>query len=221
MPTRITNDEQKVNRFKQQLSSQITPIDSLNLSSMQVQIVPIDSVHYWKGNPRENDKGVPALAEIIRTHGVQSPVVCWDRNRVIYKGNTQKKAMKLLGYLQIPVLFRSFPSESAAKAYGIDDNKASELSGWDYKLLNKLMLTSDQGESVKPVGFTEKELGILKLGIFSKTIDKKIIPEYNDQEELYIISVGVSFKDRSRVLTVINNALQSDGGGYAATAEQI
>jgi ParB-like chromosome segregation protein Spo0J len=198
------------------LPTKVTP---LALSSMQVQVVPIDSLFYWKDNPRENDKGVPALAEIIRTHGVQTPVVAWDKNRVIYKGNTQKKAMKLLGYLQIPVLFRSFPSEAAAIAYGIDDNKASELSGWDYNLLNKLMIASDQGESVKPVGFTEKELGILKSGIFSRVIDKKIIPEYNEQEDLFDIKVSVPFKDKDRILHVINGSLQMCGGGYVAVAE--
>ena len=120
----------------------------------KIEVVPIAAVKLWKENPRQNDKAVPRLMEIIKQRGQVTPIVVWRKNGVIYKGNTTYKAIKRLGWGVVKVLYRDFPSEAAAVAYGIDDNLASEWSGWDDDLLSALM----QAPEVQTgTAFTEKE----------------------------------------------------------------
>ena len=97
--------------------------------------VPISKVKLWKNNPRKNDRAVPKLAKIIESRGQVTPIVVWRKDGVAYKGNTTLKACKLLGYKTIKVLYADFPSEQAAIAYGIVDNKSSEWSSWDDEML--------------------------------------------------------------------------------------
>lgn len=126
-----------------------------------VEMVDISTIFLWGGNPRMNDKASMDLAKIIKAHGVRSPIICWDKNRTIYKGNTTYKACRILGMKKVPVVFHSFPSEAAAKAYGIADNKASELAGWDDELLLKIMGAEEFKSANFETGFSESEQKIM------------------------------------------------------------
>jgi site-specific DNA-methyltransferase (adenine-specific) len=127
-------------------------------TQFQIEWVPIDSIKLWDDNPRKNDKAAEDLAVLIKAHGVRSPIVCWSENNTIYKGNTTYKACKLLGMKSVPVVFHDFPSESAAKAYGIADNKASVFASWDKDVLGRIMSTTEFKTVNKPTGFTQKEI---------------------------------------------------------------
>ncbi|GEM_PF-3590695 len=134
-------------------------------SEMKMEWVPIDSVKLWGDNPRRNDKAAEQLAELIKEHGVRSPLVVWRKNKTVYKGNTTLKALKLLGWTKVPVLFHDFQSEAAAKAYGIADNKSSEYAGWDKDILAGIMksqpllnLALDRDGLKRVTGFTEREI---------------------------------------------------------------
>ena len=129
----------------------------------QIRVVSIDSIKLWPDNPRKNDIGVPKLCKILKEHGQRSPIVVWDKNGIIYKGNTTWKAAKKLGWTTIQVLYQSFTSEAAAVAYGIADNKSSEWSDWDDEILSKLMKTNEAYFGGRETGFTEKELNALKM----------------------------------------------------------
>ena len=125
--------------------------------------VPVKSVKLWDGNPRENDGAVLRLAELIREHGQRSPLVVDRKTRVIYKGNTTWKAIRALGWDTVAVVFADFPSEQAAIAYAIADNKASEWSDWDDAALTKLLRAGETFYQRKNTGFQEKELTALRL----------------------------------------------------------
>ena len=127
----------------------------------QIEWVDIDSIKLWEDNPRFNDEASEKLAGIIKDHGIKSPIVCWDKNRTIYKGNTTYKACKLLGMDKVPVVFHSFDSEVSAKAYGIADNKASEMAEWDEELLLNMMQTKEFKEADLTTGFTDREIELM------------------------------------------------------------
>jgi hypothetical protein len=123
----------------------------------RIESVAISTVKPWGNNPRKNDDAAKKLADIIKVRGQVTPIVVWRKNGVVYKGNTTLKAMKMLGHKTIKVLYADFPSEQAAVAYGIADNKSSEWAGWDYDLLAGLM----QAEEVSAqgmTGFSDKEI---------------------------------------------------------------
>ena len=125
-----------------------------------VKWVSIKKIKPWKENPRKNDKAAEKLAPIIAEHGFKSPLVVWDKDNTIYKGNTSFKAAKLNKMKMVPVAFVSFPSANAAKAYAIADNKAGEFSEWDEDVLFKLM-SSKEMKSPEKTGFQQKEINDL------------------------------------------------------------
>lgn len=127
--------------------------------------VPTKSVKLWDGNPRENDGAVLRLAELIREHGQRSPLVVDRKTRTIYKGNTTWKAIRALGWDTVAVVFADFPSDQAAIAYAIADNKASEWSDWDDDALTKLLRAGETFYQRKNTGFLEKELASMRLRV--------------------------------------------------------
>lgn len=121
-------------------------------------LVPIDSLKLWKHNPRTNDKAIPRLMEIFKSHGVRSRVVVWKENNTIYRGNTTFKTLKAMGSDVIAVDYQDFSSEAAAMAYGIADNKSSEFAEWDEDLLTEIMLNPEMMKFQHTVGFVDTEL---------------------------------------------------------------
>lgn len=153
------------------------------LPVVKYTMVQLDKVKLWADNPRKNDGSVPKLMKLLQLHGQRSPLVVWNKNNVIYKGNTTWKALynlrqqwkklepgqneELFNQLQrgeVEVAFASFPSESAAKAYGISDNVSSEWSDWDNTTLSEMMRADTEGYFTKEnTGLTEKDLAGLKM----------------------------------------------------------
>lgn len=164
----------KVAKKKQKAVTKKVKERSTEQVQFDIEWVAINSIKLWGDNPRMNDKAAKKLAEIIKDHGIKSPIVCWDKNRTIYKGNTTYKACKILGMKKVPVVFHSFPSETAAKAYGIADNKAGEYSEWDEDILTNMM-GSELKDSDYNLGFSSQELNLLNSS--------------GDEDELYTAKV--------------------------------
>lgn len=131
-------------------------------SNLDIQVVPINSIHLNPKNARINERAVEPLSRILSVHGQRSPVVVWRKNRVVYKGNTTLKALQFLKSPVIRVQFEDFESEAAAEAYGIADNKGGEFSDWDYDVLLKLLSAEEMKFYLPNIGFSSDELKGLK-----------------------------------------------------------
>jgi len=138
----------------------------------------IDKIKLWRDNPRKNDQGVKKLAELLKIYGQITPIVVWNKNMTVYKGNTTLKALLFNGEKTVKVLYKSFSSEQAAISYGIADNKSSEWGDWDNELLKIIFEKNKEFIDIKRTGFTEKEQ---KSFMLSSTIDK--LPDMGLQEE--------------------------------------
>lgn len=93
------------------------------------EIIPYDK------NPRNNDEAVDYVAKSIKEFGFKVPIVI-DKNNVVITGHTRLKAAKMLGIKEIPTIIADDLSEEQIKAFRLVDNKVSEYSTWDDKLLN-------------------------------------------------------------------------------------
>lgn len=130
-------------------------------AELKIEYILRSRIHLWKDNPRKNDKAAVELAALIRQNGLRSPVNVWRKNMTAYKGNTTLKALDLINGkndYQVPVIFHYFPSEAAAKAYGLSDNKASEFAEWDEDLLAQMMSSKTMEPLLGTTGFKEKEI---------------------------------------------------------------
>ena len=55
---------------------------------MKIEMLPIESITPYPGNPRNNDAGVDAVAKSIETFGFRQPLVV-DKEMVIVVGHTR------------------------------------------------------------------------------------------------------------------------------------
>lgn len=99
----------------------------------------------YEGNPRDNDKAVPEVAASIKAFGFRGAIVC-DREHeggtpehpVIVNGHTRVKALRSLGYDEIPdewVTYTDGLSEDEVKALRLADNRTAERATWNATLL--------------------------------------------------------------------------------------
>lgn len=105
----------------------------------------LDDLVPYAGNPRDNDKAVDGVAASIREFGFRGAIVC-DREHeggtperpVIVNGHTRVKALKKLGYDEIPdewVVYTDGLSEDEVKALRLADNRTAEAATWNRTLL--------------------------------------------------------------------------------------
>jgi len=149
---------------------------------MNVIDKPLSEIIPYDKNPRLNDDAVDYVAESIKNYGFKVPLVI-DVGGVIVTGHTRYRAAQKLGLATVPVIVANDLTDEQVRAYRIADNKTSDYSMWD----NRLLL-----EELDAVGdlFTGFELPKLEgLGILDET-DNEIIEdnEYGTTYEIVIRS---------------------------------
>ena len=102
---------------------------------LKVQYWPIDDVHPYPNNPRNNDEAVEYVANSIREFGWQQPIVV-DTDGTIIAGHTRLKAAKRLGMDTVPVVVADNLTPAQVNAYRLADNKVAEAATWDMEALS-------------------------------------------------------------------------------------
>jgi DNA modification methylase len=100
---------------------------------MLIEQRPIDSIHPYPGNPRQNDGAVAAVAESLRQFGWRQPIVV-DGEGIVICGHTRLAAARKLALTTVPVhVARDLSSEWDLEKLGIE-LKAIEGSDLDLDL---------------------------------------------------------------------------------------
>ena len=94
----------------------------------QIVMKKISEVKPYVRNPRNNDKTVNLLVEIIPKVGFNVPLVI-DRNSIIVKGHARYAAAIRLGMEEIPCVVTD-ADEETIKLDRLADNRISEFSEW-------------------------------------------------------------------------------------------
>lgn len=123
-----------------------------------MQLLPIDRVRPYAGNPRRNDAAVPKVAASIRAFGWRQPLVV-DEDHVILAGHTRLAAARLLGLATVPVHVATGLTPAQRRAYRLADNRAGQDATWDDELLGQELagLLAD-GVELGPTGFESDEI---------------------------------------------------------------
>lgn len=149
---------------------------------MLVDLWDLSKVRVYANNPRQNDDAVAAVAAAIREFGFRQPIVV-DTAGVIIVGHTRFKAAQQLGLQQVPVHVATDLTPAQIKAYRIADNKAHELSDWNYDLL-PIELGELQGANydLAVLGFSSDELAeIFDPGVQDGLTDPDDVPAPPDE----------------------------------------
>ncbi|MCU0289412.1 MAG: ParB N-terminal domain-containing protein [Acidobacteria bacterium] len=82
------------------------------------------------------------MKSILRL-GYRSPIIV-DENNVILAGHTRLKALKKMGWDEIPFVVQYTDlSDEQKREYRIRDNKTAEIAEWDFEIL-EADFTSDE-----------------------------------------------------------------------------
>lgn len=105
----------------------------------------LDDLVPYASNPRDNDKAVDGVAASIEEFGFRGAIVC-DREHeggtpehpVIVNGHTRAKALRKLGYDEIPdewIVYTDGLAEDEVRALRLADNRTAEAATWNRTLL--------------------------------------------------------------------------------------
>ncbi len=104
------------------------------MGNIDIQYKKLNEIKPYEKNPRKNDDAVPYVLESIKEYGFKVPIVI-DKNGVIVTGHTRYKAASQLGLSEVPCIIADDLTDKQIKAFRLADNKVSDYSLWDNKLL--------------------------------------------------------------------------------------
>jgi ParB-like chromosome segregation protein Spo0J len=120
---------------------------------MQIESIAISELRQDPANARRHpQRNIDAIMNSLARFGQQKPIVV-DANNVVRAGNGTLVAAKALGWTEVRVVRTALASVDAT-AFGIADNRTSELAEWDNEVLAQLLREAELGD----VGFNSTEI---------------------------------------------------------------
>lgn len=101
---------------------------------LKIEYLPIEALKPYEKNPRYNKNAIDYVAKSIKEYGFKVPIII-EKNMTVIAGHTRLEASKKLGLKEVPCVIADDLSEEQARAFRIADNKVSDYSIWDNKLL--------------------------------------------------------------------------------------
>ncbi len=125
---------------------------------MNIELVAIGTLVLDPANARKHGtKNLEAIKGSLAKFGQQTPIVVGPSN-VVVKGNGTLTAARELGWKEIKVV-RTSLSGLELTAYGIADNRTSELAEWDGENLSALLRSLEAEEfDLDAIGFDDEDL---------------------------------------------------------------
>ena len=114
-------------------------------------------------NPRQHsERQVKQLVRSIGAFGFNVPLLVGPQNAVV-AGHGRLLAAQRLGWTEVPIIRLTHLTPAQAKAFAIADNRLTEISTWDDRLLGEVFaeLTAlDLDFSIEDTGFTIGEIDL-------------------------------------------------------------
>ncbi|MEN9862471.1 MAG: hypothetical protein RLZZ601_235 [Pseudomonadota bacterium] len=148
-----------------------------NVVKIQIELVNIDSIHANPTNPRIHTLAqIQQIAKSIERFGWNIAIAV-GKDGMILAGNGRYEAAKLLGLKEIPIVRLSHLTKVQAKAYIVADNKLTENSQWDERLLGQIFLELSKADldfELTDTGFEVPEIDLLIESI--ENLDDQVDP---------------------------------------------
>jgi DNA modification methylase len=137
-------------------------------AALKVIYLPTTSLKPHPQNPRvHNDEQVHQIAQSIEAFGFNVPILVDDKQNVV-AGHGRLLAVRKLGWKTIPVIKLKHLSQSQYKAFLIADNRLTENSSWDERLLGEQLKVLSELEldfDLEVTGFETAEIDVLIDGL--------------------------------------------------------
>lgn len=130
-------------------------------TALRVVLRPLKEISPDPRNPRQHSsRQITKIARSIESFGFNVPVLV-DRNGQIVAGHGRVLAAQKLGWEAVPTIMLEHLTDDQAKAYRIADNRLTEISEWDDRLLAeqlKELSLVDLDFSLEAIGFEMGEI---------------------------------------------------------------
>jgi DNA modification methylase len=137
---------------------------------LEVEHLPIADLKLNAKNPRRHsDLQVAQIAESIKSFGFNVPALINGKNGVV-AGHGRVLAARKLGWHSIPVIRLKHLSAEQEAAFNIADNRLTENSTWDDRLLGEIfqdLAVLDLDFSLEAIGFSVGEIDLRIKGLTS------------------------------------------------------
>jgi DNA modification methylase len=128
-----------------------------------VTFLPIEQIHASADNPRShNERQIKALVKSIQAFGFNIPIAT-DAQGNILAGHARLEAAQRLGMQKVPVICLDHLSAEQARAFRLADNRLSEMSSWNDRLLTvhlKELSAVELDFDLEAIGFTVGEIDL-------------------------------------------------------------
>ena len=123
--------------------------------SLRSLAVPIDSLTPNPVNPRQGDIG--AVAASLKRFSQRKPIVVQAKTMIVYAGNHTLAAAKALGWSHIAAVMID-ADQTDLTAFGIADNRTSDLGTYDEAMLAELLKALAQDGQLEGTGYDGEDV---------------------------------------------------------------
>src|SRR5208337_1832880 len=135
---------------------------------LRIEHLPIGELRLDPRNPRHHsDLQIVQIARSIESFGFNVPVLIDGSNNVL-AGHGRVLAAKKIGWQVVPVIRLIHLTAAQARAFSIADNRLTENSTWDDRLLGEIfrdLATLDLDFSLDTTGFSIGEIDLRIEGV--------------------------------------------------------
>ena len=146
------------------------------LHGLTIEDCPLDSIRFDPQNPRHHSKRqIRQIARSIESFGFNVPVLV-DGQKQLIAGHGRVLAAQLLGMSEVPTIKIEHLTEAQRRGFMIADNRLTEKSVWDERLLaEQLQALSilDLNFSVDVTGFEMSEIDLMIEGLVPASRSKE------------------------------------------------
>jgi DNA modification methylase len=131
---------------------------------LSIEYRPVASLKPNAQNPRlHTDKQLRQIADSIRAFGFNVPLLV-DADSQVIAGHGRLLACRLLGITRVPIIRLQHLSEQQRRAFMIADNRLTENSEWDQRLLGEQLKILSEAElefTLEATGFEMGEIDLI------------------------------------------------------------
>ena len=135
---------------------------------LSIERLPVSSLKLDPRNPRHHsDRQIKQIARSIGSFGFNVPVLI-DGNNKVLAGHGRALACQSLGWIEVPVIRLKHLTPTQARAFAIADNRLTETSTWDDRLLGEVLADLSALElefDLEATGFSMAEIDLRIEGI--------------------------------------------------------
>lgn len=146
----------------------------ISLGRLVITYLALSALIIYPRNPRHHPlRQIKQIARSMEVFGFVVPLLV-DRNNNIVSGHGRFLAAQSLGFTEAPVIRLEHLTEAQAKAFRIADNRLTETSLWDDRLLAESLKELSELEldfSIEDTGFDVAEIDLRIEGLNEKSSD--------------------------------------------------